>query len=415
MGDLAARKAIESLRSGVPNRHVSEQLGTTQKEVEQTFHQLLRAVKSGEAARPLVVTASFGQGKSHLLNWMRAEATRQDFVTSYVVVSPEAPLGNAHATLKAVAENAEAPNLTGVALRSLSRRLNPSSEPYGRLRAWAQQAEICDRFRALLHIFQAFSADPETQMLVVRDIEGQPVMKTQIRHWLKEINQLAGYDLKHPRNPLLAHERISIYAKFAVACGTSGLVVFFDELERLAKFTRNQRIAAYSEIGWWSKTAESPESFILPVFAANIAQVDEAIRNDRPCIEPESFSLFNRQQTIHTTNEMHYAVTGLQTLKDNIPLRDIQDSERFDIKHRVRDLYERAYGVSTSDAKDSLTKTTIRADIRTWITYWDIDRYYGNQSDNLIVEQLEFDQREIGEEMLPSETEGDDDSTSPLE
>src|SRR5579859_7027921 len=103
-----ARSAIEALRSGVPSRHSVEQLGTTQDHIKAEFDLRLADIASGKGAEPLVISATFGGGKSHLLNYLKALAANQGFVTSFVVVSPEMPLGNPHLVLKAVAEAAEA-------------------------------------------------------------------------------------------------------------------------------------------------------------------------------------------------------------------------------------------------------------------------------------------------------------------
>ena len=49
--------------------------------------------------------------------------------------------------------------------------------------------------------------------------------------------------------------------------GCKGMVVLFDELERVAKFSTKQRIAVYEQLGWWRAMANEPGSGILPVFA----------------------------------------------------------------------------------------------------------------------------------------------------
>lgn len=91
---LAARVAVESLRSGVPSRAAVEQLGTTHTEIEGAFRAALERVRAGEGTEPVGCRASFGHGKTHLLIHLRALAERTGFATSVVVVSPETPLGN---------------------------------------------------------------------------------------------------------------------------------------------------------------------------------------------------------------------------------------------------------------------------------------------------------------------------------
>lgn len=411
--DIGARMAVESLRSGVPSRHVVEQLGTTQLDIQKKFDDLLTSVEQGQPAEPLIGTASFGQGKSHLLKYLRTEAMRRGFVTSFVVVSPEAPLGNAHIILKVIAENAEVQGHNGVALRSLSKVLRGSEAKFAELRIWARDANIYDRFRALLHIYDEFSSDPELRMQIVHDFEGQAVNKTWIKQKLKELGQQAGYDLQHPRIALLAHERIQVYTQFAVACGAKGLVVFFDELERLAKFTRKQRMAAYSELGWWKRIAESQGAKILPVFAANITQIKQALDSDLPYLSQQQPSLNTNLIDKMEDSTMQEGIEVLQHY--SLPLRDITYEDREKLKHLVKDLYSRAYDCQPEDPPSTTDGTTVRSDIRRWITYWDLQRYYsGDESAPEVTgEDVQFDTDEISDDMLPTDNDDGDNNTLP--
>ena len=58
----------------------------------------------------------------------------------------------------------------------------------------------------------------------------------------------------------------------------------FDEAERIAKFSRKQRILAYQELGWWRKAAEEAGSAILPVFAMN-GNFIQNVRKDEPLFQ----------------------------------------------------------------------------------------------------------------------------------
>ena len=132
---VTARNAIEALRAGVPSRHAVSQLGTTQHAIKDCFHAALESVGAGESAQPLVISADFGDGKSHLLEYFQAIAEREHFVTSYTVVSPEMPLGSGHVVLKAIAEAARAPGRTGKAIREIATELDaihPPSQASGR-------------------------------------------------------------------------------------------------------------------------------------------------------------------------------------------------------------------------------------------------------------------------------------------
>ena len=143
---VAARSAIESLRSGVPSRHAVTQLGTTQVEVKARFDEGLEALSEGRGVSPIVVSATFGAGKSHLLNYLQSLAALQGFVTSFVVVSPEMPLGNVPNVLRSIAEAAQAPGRADTALRALAANLQTSGTEFADLKSWTREAGLDDRF-----------------------------------------------------------------------------------------------------------------------------------------------------------------------------------------------------------------------------------------------------------------------------
>ena len=221
--------------------------------------------------------------------------------------------------------------------------------------------------------------------------------KTLIKQKLREINQLAGYDLHHPPNMSLAHERIRVYARFARACGAKGLVVLFDEVERLAKFTRRQRLAAYGELGWWKQAAAEEGAHILPVFAANAVQVDEAVQKDLPFLTYPTLpgGLFQEVSTEAPTE-------GIKMLRDECKIiRNILPEEREQLKYRVKDLYKRAYAYEPPEPPAADVATTVRSDIRRWITYWDLHRYYPAHQAAIDTTEMELDETEIADTVLP--------------
>jgi hypothetical protein len=384
---VLARSAIESLRSGVPSRHAVTQLGTTQQEIKTQFDAALDALTEGRVVQPIVIVANFGAGKSHLLEYLQSVAAQQQFVTSYVVVSPEMPLGNAHGVLKALAESAQAPERLGKALHALAFDFNTTSQEFARLRLWAREADIQDRFRALLHLYEEFRADQEFRIQILEDFEGKPLLKTTIRQRLKELGELAAYDLGSPRNAFLAHDRIRLLAQFYRACRCKGLVVLFDELERIAKFSLNQRIAAYRELGWWAEVAAQAGSAILPVFAMTDNFLDEVVFGGKSDVQRFVSSVLGSQD-----ERDQQATQGIELLRKHSPLRSAPEHDE-EIKYRIKSLYELAYGVRVpalpKEGQD--VRTTIRSEIRRWITLWDLHRYYPEYAPQVEEESLTFD------------------------
>lgn len=393
---VQARSAIESLRSGVPSRYAVAQLGTTQQEVRDSFEGAMAAVAAGEAIRPITIAANFGAGKSHLLNYLQSLAERQNFVSSLVVVSPEMPLGKSHLVLKAIADSSRAPGRMGQALRALTPEFSSASTEFAQLRAWTRDSDLNGRFAAMLHIYEEYRGDQELRAQILDDLEGKPLLKTEIRRKLKEMGELAAYDLSGPKTTLLAHDRIRLLAQFYRACGCQGLVVLVDEVERVAKFSSNQRAAAYQELGWWHEVATQAGSGILPVFAMTENFVEFVKRDSQRFFTYTPNAAYEQDPRDRRTSQ------GLETLKMPLLLQSSPDQDE-EIKYRIKGIYERAYALRVPNLppRRNEIRTTIRSQIRKWITLWDFYRHDPEYAPQMEEEALVFDTAEISDEEIP--------------
>jgi hypothetical protein len=401
---VQARSAIESLRSGVPSRDAVAQLGTTQHDVRERFEEAMDSVAQGRGAQPIVISATFGAGKTHLLSYLQSLAEREGFVTSYAVISPEMPLGNAHLVVKALSEAARAPGLTGKATRALAAGLRTESDGYRELVEWARSASIDDRFRALLRLYEAFRADEEFRVQILGDFEGRAILKTILKNRLRQINEAAAYDLTGPRNALLAHDRIRLLSRFFRACGCKGWVILFDEMERVAKFSLSQRLAAYSELGWWRQAAEQTGSAILPVFTTASGFVAESVTGGTHDEQ--------RLATMNAADERdQLARQGIELLKQPFRLSSPTREQDEEIRYRVKAIYEEAYGLTIPDRTDVRrdVRVSIRSEIRRWITLWDLERYYPDYRADVAVDDVHFDPNAIADSEIAQDEEGADD------
>jgi hypothetical protein len=403
---VGARRAVESLRSGVPSRYAVAQLGTTQYEIKIRFQEELDALVEGKSTSPLVVAANFGAGKTHLLEYLQTLAERANCVTSYVVVSPEMPLGNAHVVLKAIAEGSRAPGRTGKALRALMSDFSTSSPEYAAVREWARTAGLQDSFNAILHLYAEFRADETFRGQLLEDIEGKVVLKSILKGRLKEIGQAAAYDLGtmkgSRKTPELAHERIRLLAQMFRATGCHGVVILFDELERIAKFSLHQRAAAYQELSWWQEAAQRTGGAILPVFAMTEEFLANYVTGGKR--DAQKFVSVALGQVTDEREERASRGIDLLTSYSLLNSPDLRQIE--EIKYRVKGLYETAYGVAVAPVETRPDRTSIRSEIRRWITLWDLQRFDPDYVPQMQEETLRFDESEISDESLQT---GDDD------
>jgi predicted ATPase len=109
---MRARRAIEALRAGVPNRDAVGALPSSAPTIEDHFQRLLSAaIERGiEAPGPagFLLAGNFGAGKSHLLESLQHRALEQKFVTSKVVVSKETPFYDPIKMFRAAINGAQA-------------------------------------------------------------------------------------------------------------------------------------------------------------------------------------------------------------------------------------------------------------------------------------------------------------------
>jgi hypothetical protein len=87
------QRALEALRSGVPNRDAVKVLGSNQAEVEKLFRERLAASQregqQGKHEAGLLIAGGFNTGKSHLLEYLEHVAISENFVCSRIVISKE--------------------------------------------------------------------------------------------------------------------------------------------------------------------------------------------------------------------------------------------------------------------------------------------------------------------------------------
>src|SRR5262249_32249362 len=135
-----ARRAIEALRAGVPNRDAVRLLTPQQPHVEDRFVRQLGALSrdmaEGRPAPGLLVAGDFGTGKSHLLEYLQHLALNERFVCSRVVISKETPLYDLARVFRAAVTSAVVQGRRGSAVAEIAANLDPDSPETTALAHW---------------------------------------------------------------------------------------------------------------------------------------------------------------------------------------------------------------------------------------------------------------------------------------
>src|SRR5262245_8906679 len=116
---LESARAIESLRTGVPNSTAVKLLGCSQSKIIKRFEGALdKATKTGIASSKelaLLIKGGFGSGKSHTLSFLANIALQRGFVVSRICINKETPLSDPDKLFRALAESAQLPDRSGAA------------------------------------------------------------------------------------------------------------------------------------------------------------------------------------------------------------------------------------------------------------------------------------------------------------
>jgi hypothetical protein len=381
-GQVAARRAVEALRSGVPSRAAVAALGSAQTEIEDRFAGLLGQIQGPSAgarqAGGVLIGGGFGSGKSHLLEHLAQLALDAGFVVSRVVVSKETPLYDPVKVFRAAAATAVVPGGHGPALAEAAAGLDPGTPAHAELWRWVSSpgAGLNERFPATLLLFDRFGAtDGELADTIVRFWSGDPIKVTDVRRRLREAGE-ARYPLPAVPARELARQRFRFAARLMVAAGYAGWLVLFDEVELIGRYSVLQRGRSYAELARWVRG--EPDDPGRPV-AAVLAMTDDfeaavlSGKSDREVVPGKLRS----KQTLEYDELAALAEAGMRAIdRDMLLLAPPDDAELDRAYGRLKELHGEAFGWDPPDVAglERLGATRMRQYVRAWINEWDLVR-----------------------------------------
>lgn len=402
----ASRRAIEALRSGVPNRDAVSQLGCNHPDIEQTFDELLAGVKAslaGSRQTPgLLVSGVFGSGKSHLLEYLAHKAHQMGFAVSKVTISKETPLSDPAKLFQAAAAELRVPGRVGAGLVNVAYALDPRSERFGRFFNWADpaQSNLPAQFASSLYVFRN-GGDQEFNDRIVRFWSGDRLINAELTQKLRLLGQQATYRLqKLPPVRDLALQRFRFASRLIAAAGHQGWILLVDEVELVGQYSFKQRARAYAEVARWLGKLDDSKDGVFPGIGAVMAITDnfalEVIsegKNDLEMVGGRLRSSIREEDHLLATR----AERGMRAITGNAVRLEPPSLEHVRQTHkRILEIYRRAFGCS-SDWPPSLRAvaphmegtSVMRLFVRRWITEWDLLRLYPNDQPDVEVQPLE--------------------------
>ncbi len=403
---LQSRRAVEALRSGVPNRDAVQKLGCSQPQAEAQFENMLDEA-SDTAAPPrdslgMLVSGDFGSGKSHLLTYLEQTALERGFVCSKVAISKETPLYDLGKVYASAIENGRILDRSGRFIEELAQMMHPESDQYASFFHWANTAAtdglLNPMFPASLLVHER-SNDLELNAQIESFWAGSNLRVTDLRRGLRDIGQQRTYTFRAPKAADLPPQRLRFTAELIKGAGYKGWVVLLDEIELIGSYSILQRGRSYAEIArWMGKT--QPEVYpglvvtgtVTDDFATVVINPD-GTKKDRDYVSAR-LDANPRYSAISSHADM-----GMNFLEyDLLPLTPPDDADVADTMQKLQEMYSEAYGWDAPPAQSSAGGAgfmgRMRYKVRAAINEWDIMRIHHGSSPDTVSEEFAFEYEE---------------------
>lgn len=388
-------KAIEALRSGVPNRDAVRTLGTTQPHIESAFTDKLEAVARGQRPGGFIIRGGFGAGKSHLLEYLQHRAEERGFVTSRIIIGKQTPLHDPAKVFQEALESAHVPGKRGQAMEIITGGLRYNTPEFGRFLDWVNDPRtgLNDRFAASLYLFQNLQ-DPEFAQVIQRFWSGETIRIGDLRRKLKSCGDTSTY--MFPRVPArdLAVQRFRFFSRMIQAAGYKGWALLFDEGEIVAQYSLLQRGRSYAEIARWVRALGPAVDGVTSVLAIT-NEFASVVLDQKQDADDVPNKL--RQKGDDETADM--AEIGMELIKRPMDLATVDDQAIEQVYQKLRRTHGEAYGWSPPDVEgvSRLGTRQMREYVRGWIHAWDLKRLYPDYDPDIVVEEVETKLGEDGD------------------
>ena len=417
---VSARRAIEALRAGVPNRDAVASLGCSAQEVLTIFdtrlQELRESLTTGGAPRGMLIAAQFGGGKSHVLEYLSHKGRQGNFAVSKVVISKETQLFDPLKVFRAAVESLMCEDVVGDALRDIAvSRLSTKSPKFAELSLWLRDSGLNSRFSATTWLFEQVGADTEMQDELIGFWGGSAIAVSYLRGGLKQTGAAKLFALEKIGIKELARQRFTFMARLLHAAGYDGWVILLDELELMGRYTVLQRGRAYAELNrLLGLTDDLAVPGLLTVGAVTADYAGEVI-NEKDDRNQIGFR-FRSRGDLESDLTAALAESAMDAIeRELLRLREPSQSDLAKVLFRLSEIYATAYNRAPAELNSSFkTGQQMREYVRSWITTWDLNRVAPSYEPEIELERISDDYSEDALlEKAVEEDEGGDPVMSP--
>lgn len=383
------RRALEALRSGVPNREATNILGCNQTEAEDRFESLLSAADGESAAAAsgssMLVSGAFGSGKSHLLTYLEHKALSQGFVCSKVTISKETPLYDLGKVFKSAVDNGHLPDHSGRLIEEIGQilgmRSTLESSRYSQFYQWTNSTTVLNKMFPASLLVHERTHDLELSREIEYFWGGDKIRVAQINNGLREIGQRQNFSFRAPKAAELPQQRLSFFIELIKASGYKGWVVLMDEIELVGSYSPLQRGRSYAELARWMGRTSDAASGLVVVGTITDDYVSAIVDGNNPVGKRDARELEPRLENSRYSDCVANTNIGMKLLSnDCITLMSPTDDEVSSTISTLQSLYTDAYNWEAPKLEvpsgGSEYQRRMRYRIRAAINEWDLLRLY---------------------------------------
>lgn len=379
---VAARRTVESLRSGVPSSAAIHSLGWADVGQVQKLKELLAKVTAGTAGGcGLLIKGDFGTGKSHLLAYLEQLALNENFVVSRIVISKETPLFKPDKVNAAAVRDGKVPGNRGAVLHELAPRIDFRGHLAEGLLNWAKRVPgmLAGSIHLMKHKVEL--GDDELIARIVDWWSGEKLAPTDVKTGLRKLGLQKDFEIRAIKAYEMADLRIALTSHIIRAAGFAGWAILLDELELIGRYSPLQRANSYAQLACWY--GMGGEHTALPIVCVGTIAGDFVVRildsgpdgrGDRDRLP----ALLTRRVRPGSAELAARAIKGMELIDSPRALYLVGPDDTI-LRHthdRVLDVYRTAFDWTPPAAvpKFVATTTPMRTYIKTWIYNWDLIR-----------------------------------------
>lgn len=392
---LAARRAIESLRSGVPNPDVVRALDNQQPEITAAFGDLLKTTRELDSSSPngLILTGGFGTGKSHILEQLRQTAFREGFAVSTIAISKETPLGNPARVTTSAIEHLATAQFSEDLLKEIVARIRTDTEAFATLVSWTRhtEPELSPLFETSLILrHNARRDDLELLETVLRAWTNDKVTVGELKSMARKVDKMIPHQTM-PRQTDRAWQTVRFLPHLLQAAGLRGWIVLLDEVELVGRYGPVSRAIAYDQLAKWLGLLDTFRIGGLGVVAALTDDFADAVLVDKG-----DWHEVPRQLSTSANEERQamvpFARAAMSAIRDDgLEIRPADEKQLRETAALLRDIYALAYLIPAGLPEwRYVSGRPMRSYIRRWINQWDLERMYPSSAVDLEEDHLDF-------------------------